>query len=166
MRVLAVLAATLVTLATVVCVVFTLGMRAKSPKVTGMVRRANRLVFNPRQHDAGRPGAYASLIRHSGRTSGASYETPVVAEATEDGFVIALPYGIRTDWVQNVLAAGSATLVHEGESHRVTDPGVVSTESVDRFFSSRDRRAHRIFRTERCLRLRRLDVADHAESTL
>jgi deazaflavin-dependent oxidoreductase (nitroreductase family) len=141
----------------VLLLVFTLGMRTKSPKVLDAIRRTNRAYINPRQRDAGTHGAYASLIRHTGRTTGASYETPVVAEATEDGFVIALPYGSRADWLKNVLASGSATILHEGEIHRLGEPEVVSIETADEYFTPKDRRAHRIFDTRECLRVRRVD---------
>jgi hypothetical protein len=45
--------------------------------------------------------------------------------ATEDGFVIALVYGSRTNWLQNVLARGSATLVHEGQTYEIDQPEIV-----------------------------------------
>src|SRR5215213_2744877 len=98
----------------VVATVFVLGMRTKSPVVMDRVRRFNRAVTNPRVlRSAGSPGASASVIRHVGRVSGRSYETPVGPFAVGDDFVIALPYGSGTDWVRNVLTHGAATLVHE-----------------------------------------------------
>jgi hypothetical protein len=45
--------------------------------------------------------------------------------AIGDQFVIVLPYGPGADWVRNVLAHGSATLVHEGRTVRVDQPVVV-----------------------------------------
>jgi hypothetical protein len=47
------------------------------------------------------------VIHHVGRTTGARYETPVVARPTDDGFAIALPYGTGADWLQNVLGQGA-----------------------------------------------------------
>ena len=47
--------------------------------------------------------------------SGRQYETPVGPFAVGDDFVIGLPYGPGADWVRNVLANGSATLVHQGQ---------------------------------------------------
>jgi deazaflavin-dependent oxidoreductase (nitroreductase family) len=137
--------------------VFTVGLRTKSPLVLDAIRRMNRSYVNPRQRDAGAPGASAALIRHTGRTTGAPYETPVVAATTEDGFVIALPYGSRADWLKNVLASGSATVVHDGLDHRVGRPDIVPIERVDRYFAPGERRAHRIFGTHECLRVRRID---------
>ena len=50
------------------------------------VRRFNRAFGNPHQmKTAGTPGAYASVIRHVGRKTGRSYETPVVPFATQMG---------------------------------------------------------------------------------
>jgi hypothetical protein len=67
-------------------IAFMLGMRARSRPLLDAVRRFNRAVSNPRQmQSAGTPGAYASVIRHTGRSSGRPYATPVGAVAAEDG---------------------------------------------------------------------------------
>lgn len=163
MRALGLLVGALCFVAAALLAVFTVGMRTKSPVVLDAIRRMNRTYVNPRQRDAGSPGAYASLIRHTGRATGASYETPVVAAATEDGFVIALPYGTRADWLVNVLASGSATIVHEGQSHRVGEPEVTAIETADAYFSPKDQRAHRIFGTRECLRVRHVDTHQAAD---
>src|SRR5262245_41774971 len=89
-------------------------MRSKSPVMLRQVRRFNREVTNKMQiKNAGGPGAYASVIRHRGRNTGKTYETPIVPFATDDVFLISLPYGPDTDWCKNILAAGTATLVTE-----------------------------------------------------
>ena len=62
------------------------------------------------------------LVRHTGRTSGRSYETPVNVFRRSDGFVIALTYGTQADWVRNVLAAGGCDLVTRGRRYRLVDP--------------------------------------------
>ena len=136
---------------------FVVGMRRKSPAVQRVVRRMNKAFWNPRSmRTAGSPGAYASVVRHVGRRSGAVYETPVVVVAVEDGFVVALPYGTHADWVQNVLVAGRATVVDEGEVHEVDRPEVVPSEHVRDLFDESDRRVHRAFGVDRCLRVRRV----------
>ena len=105
----------------VIALVFLVGMRARSPLVLNPLIRIQRAFINPRQmRSAGTPGAYASVIRHRGRTSGRLYETPVGVVAAEDGFLVALVYGSRTNWLQNVLASGSATIVHEGQAYGST----------------------------------------------
>ena len=139
-------------------VVFVLGMRTKSPLVQNAVRRANRDFFNPRQMgSAGTPGAYASVIRHRGRTSGRPYETPVGAEPTDDGFVIALPYGPHTDWVENVLASRSATIVDEGHTYLVGQPEIIAMEAAATHFPTKDQRSLRLFGVDQCLRVRRVE---------
>jgi deazaflavin-dependent oxidoreductase (nitroreductase family) len=148
----------------VIGVVFLLGMRTKYPPVVNAVRRVNRAVFNPRQMgSAGSPGAYASVIRHKGRTSGKAYETPVGAVPTDDGFVIALPYGSEADWLKNVSAAGSATIVNEGHTYRVDQPQVVPMEAVAAQFPPHDQRNFRVLDVNQALRIRRVESDEGPE---
>ncbi len=138
--------------------VFFVGLRRKSPRVRRLVRRFARVVVNPRMlTTAGTPGAYASVVHHVGRTTGRPYRTPVVAEPTDDGFVIALPYGTTSNWVRNVLASGSATLVHEGTTYQVDRPEVVPLGPMADRFSAKDQRSHERFLVDQCLRFRRAD---------
>ncbi|MBL8778214.1 MAG: nitroreductase family deazaflavin-dependent oxidoreductase [Acidimicrobiales bacterium] len=144
-------------------VVWFVGMRTKWPPVRDFQRRVNRRVFNPRQmRTAGTAGAYAGIVRHVGRRSGRAYETPVVPLPTEDGFVILLPYGDRPDWVRNVLAAGGATIVHEGETYTVTAPELLDTADSGHEFSPSEQREIRLFGNTRCLRVRRVPSASSA----
>jgi deazaflavin-dependent oxidoreductase (nitroreductase family) len=134
-------------------------MLTKSPRLLDAVRWFNRAFTNRLQRPfAGKPGAYASVIRHQGRRSGRSYETPIVPFATDDGFVVSLPYGPTADWVRNVLAHGSAVLVHEGRTLTVDQPHVVPIAQVEDLFPPSEQRTHRLFRIEQCLRLRRVEV--------
>lgn len=135
--------------------VLVIGMRTKSPGVLDRVRRFNRNVTNPRVlRTAGAPGASASVIRHVGRVSGRTYETPVGPVAVGDDYVIALPYGSGADWVRNVMAAGSATLVHEGREMSIDRPEVVATSEVVDDLPPSERRTLRIFGVAQCLRVR------------
>lgn len=138
-------------------VVWFVGMRTKWPPVRDFQRRVNRRVFNPRQmRTAGTPGAYAGIVRHVGRRSSRAYETPVVPLPTDDGFVILLPYGDRPDWVRNVLAAGGATIVHEGEEFAVVEPELLDTAESGHEFSTSEQREIRLFANTRCLRVRKV----------
>lgn len=95
----------------------------------GAIRVSNRYLLNPLMlRLAGHKHWYASAIRHTGRRSGKQYATPVVADRTADGFVIPLPYGTGVDWLQNVLAAGRATISSQGESYDVAQPEVIDAE--------------------------------------
>ncbi|MCL1600037.1 MAG: nitroreductase family deazaflavin-dependent oxidoreductase [Actinomycetia bacterium] len=110
-------------------VVFTMAMRSKYSPVVDGVRRFNRSVGNPRTMvTAGQPGAYASVIRHIGRKTGTLYETPIGPFATDNGFVVPLPYGSDADWVKNVLAEGSAVIVNEGSTYQVDGPEIVASD--------------------------------------
>ena len=110
-------------------------MRAKSPAVVNGVRKLGRAMRPLAIKSAGGPGASASVVHHVGRTSGRSYSTPVVAVPTDDGFVIALPYGLSADWLKNVLASGSATIAHDGSTYDVDRPEVVPLSAVEHQFS-------------------------------
>lgn len=144
----------------VLAVVWFVGMRTKWRPVIDFQRRANRRVINPRQmRTAGEPGAYAGIVRHVGRRSGRAYETPVVPLPTDDGFVIVLVYGARSEWVRNVLAAGGATIVLEGSTYEVVDPEVVPADESGRDFTDAERREMRRFGNRMCLRVRRADAS-------
>lgn len=81
--------------------------------------------------------------------------------ATDDGFVIALPYGLNTDWLQNVVASGSATIVHEGNTYPIDRPEIVPMSIAAPLFSPQDQRTHRLFRVDQSLMVRRVvpDIA-------
>lgn len=143
----------------VLALAYLVGMRAKSPLVQIPLIRLQRAVINPRQmRSAGTPGAYASVIRHRGRTSGREYETPVGAVVADDGFAIALVYGSRTNWLQNVVASGSATIVHEGQTYAVDRPEIVPMEAVKAHFTAGDQRSFRWYAVDQALRVRRAEA--------
>jgi hypothetical protein len=139
-----------------IAIVYVLGIRSQSSTVRNAARRFHRAVGNPLQmRSAGTPGTYASVIRHQGRTTGRTYETPVWAVPT-DGFVIAIVYGSRTEWLKNVFATGAAAIVQEGETYPVDQPEIVPMESARAYFPAQLQRTHRLVRVEECLRVRRV----------
>jgi deazaflavin-dependent oxidoreductase (nitroreductase family) len=144
-----------------IAIIYVLGIRSKSSTVRDVARRFHRGVGNPLQmRSAGASGTYASVIRHRGRKTGRTYETPVWAARTEDGFVIAIVYGARTDWLKNVLGSGAAAIVHRGDTYRVDQPEIVPMESARPYFPAALQRIHRRLRIDRCLRVRRSEVAN------
>ncbi|MBS1883366.1 MAG: nitroreductase family deazaflavin-dependent oxidoreductase [Actinobacteria bacterium] len=60
-----------------------------------------------------------SLIRHVGRKSGRTFETPVVLAPVPEGFVAELTYGDGVNWYRNIVAAGGCVVVFGGEEHRI-----------------------------------------------
>ena len=146
--------------ASAIAVVYVLGIRSKSPAVRNAARRFHHAVGNRLQmRSAGTRGAYASVLRHQGRTTGRTYRTPVWAVPTEDGFVIAIVYGSRTDWLSNVLAGGAAEIVHHGQTCTVGQPEIGPMDSVRAYFPAAIQRTQRLVGVDRGLRVRRVTAA-------
>jgi hypothetical protein len=74
----------------------------------------------------------------------------------DDTFLIALPYGERTEWMKNVLADGKATVVTEGRAYEVDQPQVIPMADATLFFRTKEQNLHRRFDIETCLRVHRL----------
>ena len=55
-----------------------------------------------------------SLVEHVGRTSGRSYETPIMLAPVPAGFVAELTYGPKVAWYQNAKAAGGCVVRFHG----------------------------------------------------
>lgn len=102
---------------------------------------------------AGKEGSANSVICHVGRRSGRAYRTPVVVAAHDESFLIALPYGEHTDWLKNVLAKGSATLIVGGRTYAADDPEVIPMAEATGCFRPTEQRLQRRFRVESALRL-------------
>jgi deazaflavin-dependent oxidoreductase (nitroreductase family) len=152
--------AVLVLALSAIAILYVLGIRSQSATVRNAARRFHHGVGNPLQlRSAGTPGSYASVIRHQGRTTGRTYQTPVWAVPTEDGFVIAIVYGSGTDWLKNVLASGAAAILHAGATYPVDQPEIVPMERARAYFPATLQRTHRLVGVEGCLRVRRVTVA-------
>jgi deazaflavin-dependent oxidoreductase (nitroreductase family) len=103
---------------------------------------------------AGTEGSNTSIVRHVGRRSGRQYETPVIAARHDDSFLIALPYGKRTDWLKNVVDKGSATIVTNGQTYVVDRPEVIPMGEATAYFRPREQRLHRQFHVDAALQVR------------
>ena len=98
-----------------------------------VVTRFNRKIANPIiSHFAGRVPPLA-IVEHRGRTSGASYRTPVMAFPANRETIIALTYGTEVDWVKNVIAAGGCTIEYRRRSIRLVDPRLEHGAPADPF---------------------------------
>ena len=88
------------------------------------IAQVNKRVFNPMELKRGvRP-----VLTHAGRSSGKTYRTPLDAHPVDGGYIFILMYGSDSDWVQNVLAAGAATLEIDGHEFDLLSPRLVSKE--------------------------------------
>lgn len=65
-----------------------------------------------------------ATIRHRGRKSNRTYETPVTPYRKGDTLAIVLGHG-KTDWVKNVLAAGEAEVIFGSRTVHITNPRIV-----------------------------------------
>ena len=97
-------------------------MRGSSQNALRLFTRAMRPLA---LRSAGKEGSKTSVVRHVGRRSGRTYETPVIAAQRDDSFLIALPYAERTDWLKNVLAKGSAAIATNRHTYEVDRPQVI-----------------------------------------
>jgi len=69
------------------------------------------------------------ILSHVGRKSGRAYRVPVNVFRADGDYIIALTYGSRSDWVKNVLAAGSCELLARGRRVRLSNPRVEIDEA-------------------------------------
>lgn len=94
------------------------------------VLKAATHVFNPLAMPVASSGVIPlwGVMRHRGRKSGRAFATPIALAATRDAFVVPLPWGDRTDWCRNVVAAGGGTIRYRGRDYAVRDPEVVSVD--------------------------------------
>ena len=145
-------------LAVVAILAVFIGFRARAPWALDVMRHVTKRFFNPSyRRTAGQPGAFAGVIEHRGRVSGSIYRTPVGIRPTDDGFVIALPYDTRPDWIRNVLAADRAVITVEGETTEVEHPEVLPISWARPFFDEKDR--GKMGSITQCLRLRTVEPA-------
>jgi deazaflavin-dependent oxidoreductase (nitroreductase family) len=71
---------------------------------------------------------FYAILRHTGRSSGTAYATPVVALRTPDGFMIPLPFGDATQWAKNLAANNGGGLRFAGREYRIAEPRIVDRE--------------------------------------
>ena len=64
-------------------------------------------------------------IEHTGRHSGRTYRTPVLAARVGAVFYAPVLYGERSDWVRNVLAARGCRVQCGGRTARLHEPRVI-----------------------------------------
>ena len=73
------------------------------------------------------------IVTHVGRKSGKVYRTPINVFRAVNGFVIALTYSSKSEWVKNVIAAGGCELRTLGKNYHLCSPRVVHDSSRQRF---------------------------------
>ncbi len=98
----------------------------------------NRVVTNPIQ------GTWAwlvppwAVIVHRGRRSGRRYRTPVLAVRRGQHIAVRVLYGVESDWVRNLLAAGGGFVVRGGHTYPLSEVRLEGEWLVARLGAAQD----------------------------
>ncbi len=87
----------------------------------------NKRVFNPRERRRGK----RPVLTHVGRNSGVEFQTPMDAFPVDGGFLFIGLYGPKTDWIRNVISAGSASVRYQGDHIALEQPRLVSQDEAE-----------------------------------
>jgi deazaflavin-dependent oxidoreductase (nitroreductase family) len=109
----------------------------------------NKRLFNPRAIANGK----WPVLTHVGRTSGATYRTPLDAHPVESGYLFVLVYGSGSDWVRNVMAANGARLLVDGTEMELAAPRLVGEAEAFQALSDEVTRPPRMLRITEFLRM-------------
>ena len=60
-----------------------------------------------------------SIVTSVGRKSGKTYETPIIVQPTDGGFMIELTYGDQVQWYRNVLAADGCVITYKAVEYSI-----------------------------------------------
>lgn len=93
------------------------------------------------------------VLTHVGRTSGARYRTPLDAHPVDGGYVFILVYGSRSDGVRNVVEAGHARLVVDGQDIELAAPRLISDQEAWRAIGAGVKRPPGFLRINEYLRM-------------
>lgn len=104
---------------------------ARRPRLGGFFLRGARATTRMVLPLAGkRWNPVFSIVRHTGRRSGRTFETPVAARRVPGGFVLALAFGSGAHWYRNLVAAGGGTVRWRGVDYGVGPPKPIDVESA------------------------------------
>jgi deazaflavin-dependent oxidoreductase (nitroreductase family) len=89
------------------------------------LRLVTTRLFNPlARRFAGRL-PWFGILTYQGRTSGRTYHIPLNVFRRGETYVFALTYGSDTQWVKNVMAAGTCVLRTRGRDVRLVEPELI-----------------------------------------
>jgi deazaflavin-dependent oxidoreductase (nitroreductase family) len=106
-------------------------LTARRPRAGGLFLKGARATTRLMLPFAGRRWfGFFSIVRHTGRRSGKTFETPVAARRIPDGFVLALAFGSGAHWYQNLVAAGGGVIRWRGVDYPVGAPQTIDAETA------------------------------------
>jgi deazaflavin-dependent oxidoreductase (nitroreductase family) len=122
------------------------------------VRVFNKYIFNHITLTfAGSEKGPFSVLYHTGRRSGRSYRTPVLATYLDGTIIIPLSYGENVDWLRNILAAGCCEIQHKNVRILAINPVVMDAAAALAMLPEERRKLLERFKLEKYLRLQVLD---------
>ena len=80
---------------------------------------AKHVINRLTSRNAGSAKSPFAILRHVGRRSGKTFETPILVEQLDEDFVFALTYGPKVDWYRNLQATGKGTLIWHGKTYTI-----------------------------------------------
>jgi deazaflavin-dependent oxidoreductase (nitroreductase family) len=95
-----------------------------------------------------------AMVEYPGRKSGKTYRVPLAVHRTNDGFLFPIPFGPKTQWPLNVLAAKGCAIRWNGRDFAATDPVLVEPAEAIPRFNAFERVILRVIRTDRFLFVR------------
>lgn len=95
----------------------------------------NKRIFNPRALVNGK----WEVITHVGRSSGKTHRTPLGSWEVDGTRVFVIVYGSQSDWVQNILSSGSATLEVGGQIEELGSPRLLSWATAQGLLGGREK---------------------------
>jgi deazaflavin-dependent oxidoreductase (nitroreductase family) len=105
--------------------------QARKPRMGGLYLKSARATAGLMRPLAGkRWNAIFSIVRHTGRRSGTTFETPVAARRVTDGFVLALAFGPDANWYRNLVAAGGGVIRWRSAEYPVGAPRPIATDEA------------------------------------
>jgi len=126
----------------------------KRQAIYDRIRVMNKHVTNKLLiHIAGKQFGHFAILTHAGRKSSLVYKTPIIAEPIDGGFVIALTYGKKVDWLANIMASGYCDLYWKEQDYHLTTPVLITREEGLKAFPSPLNRVLRKVGTEYFLKL-------------
>jgi hypothetical protein len=102
---------------------------------------------------ARRGSEHFSLVRTVGRTSGRTFETPIIVQPIEGGFVCELTYGPEVNWYRNLVAANGGEIVHAGVTTKIIGLEPMTTAEGIAAFTPFQRRVLRMLKRTHFVKL-------------
>ena len=133
-------------------------------KIPNRVRYFNKRILNRLAGKiAGASHSPLALIRHVGRRSGKTYETPLIVQPIDGGFVLALTYGPEVDWYRNILANGYCHIRWHGREFAMETLEPMDVETAHSAYPLVERAILRVIGIEHFVRMKYQAVGETRE---